>query len=174
MHFLPSAVTGALINVGDEELVTIDARQNGDPNNVNTQAGSWPVPIVVTAGQYRLEFIDSVPNRVAWNYGDPNVWWVGQMSVLHEDFSFLFGPEKTGQGTTVASAFANTPNKIHFFQVEADETLYTHIGDWFLADNAGGLAFTLQKVGEIPEPASVGLAGAFAVAAMRRGRRGAR
>jgi len=145
----------ALVNIGDTETYELDA-------NLNLRGWSGGVPIYIpfTAGEYELQFLDTNPNRTAWQYFPGEYYRVGSVRIDEQDNieNMLFdGREMYGVGNTPESAYADAAARFaltHYFTVQQDV-----IGLAYLTDidnnNDGGLTIQITKV--IPEPSSVSL-----------------
>ena len=158
-----------LVNIGDQEVFELDANLN-----LSVFRGGTPISIDFTAGEYELKFLDTNPDRTAWNAWSEAGWdyWVGHIRIAeegyYEDHLLFDGIESFGVGNTQAEAYADAAANsalIHQFTVSQDI-----IGDAFVTDvdrnNIGGLTIQITKV--IPEPSSVSLialigAGGYAI-----------
>jgi len=157
------------VNIGDQETYELDASLNYSPNY-----GGVPIAIDFTAGEYELKFLNTNPDRTAWENGYSN-YWVGHMRIRSNASnaeSLLFeGIDSFGVGNSQAAAYADAEAKsslIHQFTVSQDMTGYAHVTD-IDNNNSGGLTIQITKV--IPEPSSVSmiaLVGASGYAIRRR------
>ena len=53
-----------LVNIGDQEVFELDANLN-----LSTPFGGTPVALDFTTGEYELKFLDTNPERTAWENG---------------------------------------------------------------------------------------------------------
>ena len=164
------AVSGeaVLVNAGDKEVYELDASLN-----VSDWSGGVPVIIPFTSGEYELKFLNTNPDRTAWN-AFPSVGWdyfVGGMSIYEaaDRDNELLQTRQCGVGVTPEAAYADAVANdalTHPFTVDRDMEGAAYFRD-LDNNNVGGVTIEITK---IPEPSSASLIGLMVLAgyAIRR------
>ncbi|HYG35814.1 MAG TPA: hypothetical protein VEC99_13570 [Clostridia bacterium] len=136
---LPYLLHADLIEVGDSQVVTLNAQQNGDPKVDLT----WGVPIKVTAGTYHFHLEDSY-----WNFGIYG--WrnevVGGVLIYDTNLNIL------ARNPMVEGKDPNLTVRDLDFYVPCDQTLLAGVADNYISDNGGSAIFALTKTGNPATP----------------------
>lgn len=149
---------------GSSELISLDARHNGDPFNVNGDRTPYRTLIEVAPGQYQLTLVDTVPDRIAWSaWSGGNAYGLvglGLRAVTadlmgYTDTVFSVGMVTGFAYPTQQAAFDALSEKVYSFAVSSPVTLLASLGDHILGDNRGGISFEIYKMVETPDPQKV-------------------
>jgi hypothetical protein len=166
--------TYQLSNIGDSQLITLNARLHGDPYNLAGDQTPYRLLVDLTPGLYSILFVDTVPGYTAWSPWSPigGYYAAGLTFRPVEDDAVTSDPSlwvgMCGPYATQQSAFDELTPKKYWLTVTRDSTYLANLTDHILGDNGGGVSFVITKeVTPVPESAtwlsSLGLLALLAV-----------
>lgn len=183
----PLVTLALLAGAAHAQVVNIDARQYGyafptDPapivgqvvTPISNAPGGSLLQLTLGPGTYEIRNATGLPGAdpgfIGWNYSSGWVWSV----VIADDATHqvVYYADRGGlQGSQAAIAAQPDVQGFHdVFVLTQATTLDFMIRDYFLQDNAGGVAVNISAVPEAPVPALLAL-GLAAIGARLRGRR---
>jgi hypothetical protein len=144
-------------DVGDSQLITLDAKLYGDPFHPYGDKTPFRYLIDVAPGDYKVTFVDSVPGYVAWSpynssYRLPGLWLEHYQNGGLGTWAVAW--PTTVYTSTQQTAFDALVVKEFNFTVNSEMTLLARLGDHILWDNIGGVSFVIEKMTSnvVPEP----------------------
>jgi hypothetical protein len=161
----PAAASAAVVNIGHELGFTYVPGGGSDPAPIPGQQIAFigsPPTLDLAAGTYRVTNATGLaganPDYTAWSYNTGTSSWAWAFVIATTGGTVVDYEEAAyGSSKAAVAALPAVQDFQSFFTLAADTTVAFTLRDYYVPDNAGGVALNVERFTRgpaVPEPAS--------------------